>query len=1591
MKNAARYITKHINKRLIALILAFILVHTSSAVIFTSADNTTGDTITIDNPNGSLQNMIEADLQTAPFNQTAGNYDYTVVTSLTITGDMTADDFTFMRVNLSALVELDIVNITYPDSEYPESVFNSLIALKKIRLPDNIILSYAMFANCLNLDTLVCGNGDFTEGVIDLTGYKESSYGMDVFNSTGAKKARLPADIKLSNGLFIFSKNLDTLVFGNGAFTDGVIDLTDYAVSSYDFNVFFGTGAKKVRLPEDIELLHGMFTHCSELDTLVFGSRTLEGGIIDFTGYNGSSYGERIFEGTAAYKVRLTEDIPLADVMFTGCTNLDTLVCGNGVFTEGMIDLSGYTASSYGSQVFACSGVKSVILRGTIPLSQSMFTGCTNLDTLVCGNGVFTEGMIDLSGYTASSYGSQVFANSGVKSVILPGTIPLSQFMFNNCSNLNTLRFVGGDTAPVEDINTNPFWGVSATGTLYYPAGATGYNAAAFGGFLFGGGNFSLSGWTFIPYDENGPLPTPPSVPQNVTAAPYNGAVILTWSPPLSNGDSPSVNYQVQKDADGWIVIQDVRMTNALFTELTNGITYTFSVRAVNSNGNIGDAVTITAVPTGTQSAPTGPSVPQNVTATPGDGQVTLSWSTPVDDGGYPILKYQVLQTDDGLWIDVAVADNDTYSYTFTDLTNGSEYHFGVRAFSTLDIGEPVFVDATPIGPPIPDNTHTLIFNTFDGNFYIDSNDSGVYDYGDALYTDQSDKWSWNADTSTLTLNGFTWETPADIAMIIQSCYIYDAQSNDFYRNDITLFLNGTNTIRSTSDGSDISVGLAYYGHTLNVTGTGILNVYSGRTSQISCALNIQYNLIMNGGRINAYKGDSDNTNFGILSGDMTVNDGIIDIVGGSGGIAPISIGIYLTPASANLNFSGNLHVSGGEIIAYNGSNPNLTSLLGCGIWAEGDILIAGGKITSAGNPSPSDYSVGIMCGYVDAQNIPRGGNITITGGNVSAKGIAGALYSVTGIPVAVTAPVYRYWTNNGTGSLDVEWTQYPGSEGFVNSPDYMYVSIEIIAPNYGISLTPNSYTYTFPDATVGYSMPPEKIVTVTNTGNTYTGELMLAFSGANADSFTLSGTSGGGSINLNVGSGFSFPIAPKIGLPAGTYTTVLTISGNNNLYASFTVTFTVKADQQMPSPSPDTRYYYNSLPNNPLSGINLNTNLNNSEQDGKVISNNISSNVNLKDYYKNGSYTFKSNPNKRGDGSYNPSVFTISADMLNSAYNATKSSAETFNLIFESPVASYVIPANFTSLIPDYLNLIKGRTGPISVKVTITDNSASNKVAKAISAAVDFKVELTDANGNVISEIKNFTGNIERLLPTTLSVKPAYYGAYMRKDKNSPWEFIPHSYVVSTDGNGYVSILSNTNSEYVVVEYIPVFADIAKGKWDYENIMVAAAKKLVQGMGNNLYVPENQVTRAEFVTMIVRALRLPDIKDGKSAYTDVNTADWFYDVIIKAKSAGLLGLLGTTECKPNQPMSREEMAYVLAKAAEYCKIKIPNTDIDIKTKFTDANSIDSKYASYVTNTVKLGLMQGMSATTFEGKGTVTRAQAATVLVNMCKAFGYID
>ena len=193
--------------------------------------------------------------------------------------------------------------------------------------------------------------------------------------------------------------------------------------------------------------------------------------------------------------------------------------------------------------------------------------------------------------------------------------------------------------------------------------------------------------------EETPPPPPPPPVPGrpgNLTATPDDRAVALSWTAAANNG-SPITKYQHRRSDTGWEDVPgEPTATEVTVSGLTNGVEYVFYVRAVSSAG-AGAEASVSATPAAV------PDAPGNLTATPDDRAVALSWTAAANNGS-PITKYQHRRSDTG-WEDVPGGPTAT-EVTVSGLTNGVEYVFYVRAVSSAGAGAEASVSATPAAVP---------------------------------------------------------------------------------------------------------------------------------------------------------------------------------------------------------------------------------------------------------------------------------------------------------------------------------------------------------------------------------------------------------------------------------------------------------------------------------------------------------------------------------------------------------------------------------------------------------------------------------------------------------------------------------------------------------------------------------------------------------------------------------------------------------------------------------------------------------------------------------------------------------------------------
>ena len=194
-----------------------------------------------------------------------------------------------------------------------------------------------------------------------------------------------------------------------------------------------------------------------------------------------------------------------------------------------------------------------------------------------------------------------------------------------------------------------------------------------------------------------------PGMPGSLTATPSNGSVTLSWTVPMTGG--PPTGYQYRQTVNGatagWTSTGTGTGTTLTLTGLTNGTTYAFEVRAVNTAGPGPATPPATATPF---AAVVVPGTPGTLTAVAGSGHVTLSWTAPMTGGA--VASYEYEQTVGGVsggWMTAmgTTTVGTTTTLTVTGLTNGVTYAFQVRARNTAGPGAPSnIVTAMPAAGP---------------------------------------------------------------------------------------------------------------------------------------------------------------------------------------------------------------------------------------------------------------------------------------------------------------------------------------------------------------------------------------------------------------------------------------------------------------------------------------------------------------------------------------------------------------------------------------------------------------------------------------------------------------------------------------------------------------------------------------------------------------------------------------------------------------------------------------------------------------------------------------------------------------------------
>ncbi|MHA2856521.1 glycosyl hydrolase family 18 protein [Paenibacillus lautus] len=308
-----------------------------------------------------------------------------------------------------------------------------------------------------------------------------------------------------------------------------------------------------------------------------------------------------------------------------------------------------------------------------------------------------------------------------------------------------------------------------------------------------------------------------------------------------------------------------------------------------------------------------------------------------------------------------------------------------------------------------------------------------------------------------------------------------------------------------------------------------------------------------------------------------------------------------------------------------------------------------------------------------------------------------------------------------------------------------------------------------------------------------------------------------------------------------------------------------------------------------------------------------------------------------------------------------------------------YRIPASLISV-----------SGPVRVSIVAPDDKDAASLAallqgkETLASPLLFKLEQVHAD-KTATELTRFgkshVSEFVTLDAKKIDIKRATGVVYI--PGTNELRSVPTLFKVNTDGTVTVEIKKTGSGIYALLQQDIRFSD-AIPSWAREDVAQAAAKMIVSGENNGSFGANKHITRAEIISILVKALGLlPDDKD--SNFKDVDPKSRYAREIAAAKAAGLVKGRTGDIFDPNSLITREELAVILSHVLEYAGKK-NEAGQGLLNKFKDHSKVSSYAKSSVAFVVEQKIMQGVSAAKLDPQSHVTKAQTVVTVMRLLRA-----
>lgn len=344
--------------------------------------------------------------------------------------------------------------------------------------------------------------------------------------------------------------------------------------------------------------------------------------------------------------------------------------------------------------------------------------------------------------------------------------------------------------------------------------------------------------------------------------------------------------------------------------------------------------------------------------------------------------------------------------------------------------------------------------------------------------------------------------------------------------------------------------------------------------------------------------------------------------------------------------------------------------------------------------------------------------------------------------------------------------------------------------------------------------------------------------------------------------------------------------------------------------------------------------------------------------------------------------TFTLTVDKAAPAVNVNIPKEVAAALAAAGANAKLIINWNGVSYVFPAKNL--DQNADIRISLNVEEQKSAGAALKpgmsALTGAIELTVAAAGANGTYHAVPQLDGAKIQLTLPASNIAETQLSGIVYLPDSNS-FRPVATKIVKQADGSLKVELDAPVSGIYMVVATSFNYTD-TNISWASDAINRASSRLIVFGESTEIFGSSSQISRAEFVSIIVRGLGLLPNNAEQQTFDDVDDQSLYAEDIAIASALGLVNGKQAGKFDPDGTISRQEMAVVLYRAL-VLRNEAGSAQDNVLDHFNDNAQFSTYAIDAIEQIVALNIMNGVSATRFNPEGNVTKAQAVVAIMRL--------